>query len=94
MKVGDLVRYRGWKKAQGGLDPLAIVLEVKNSDSEYHTRVRVMWLGDEVPIQAQVLSVDGNRISSWCAPKYFEVLVEEYQQNQDVDAIWEHWGDQ
>ncbi len=91
MKVGDLVKYRGWSKQQGG-EPLALIVEVRQSKSEYHTRIRVMWVGEEIPIQAQVLSVTGDRFSSWCSPKYFEVVQEDYEANQDPDAIWDYWG--
>jgi len=91
MKVGDLVKYRGWAK-QTGSDPLAIVVEVRADDSEYHKRVRVMWMGEDVPIQAQVISVTGDRFSSWCSPKHFEVVEEDYEKAQDPDDIWKYWG--
>jgi acyl-CoA hydrolase len=91
MKVGDLVIYRGWAK-QAGSDPLAIVVEVRADDSEYHKRIRVMWMGEDVPIQAQVISVTGDRFSSWCSPKYFEVVEEDHEKTQDPDDIWKYWG--
>jgi hypothetical protein len=94
MKVGDLVKYRGWQKGSSP-EPLALVVEVRPSHSDYHKRIKVMWVGEEIPIQAQVISVDGSRVSSWCAPKYFEVVEEVAEddcQPNDPDAIWEYWG--
>jgi len=75
MKIGDLVRYRGWSKSIGS-DPLALVVAVQSENSDFHKRVRVMWVGEVVPIQAQVISTTGSRFSSWCAPKYFEIISE------------------
>jgi aromatic ring-cleaving dioxygenase len=71
MKVGDLVKYRGW-----GTEPLALVVEQKNSDSDYHHRVRIMWVGEQLPIQAKVLSTTNSRISTWISPKHFEIVNE------------------
>tara|TARA_Y100000593_G_C4112606_1_gene238667 strand:- start:320 stop:490 length:171 start_codon:yes stop_codon:yes gene_type:complete len=41
-------------------------------------RIRVMWLGENLPTQADVLSVrkDTKRISTWVYPKYFKVFNE------------------
>jgi len=75
MKVGDMVKYKGWSKQQGGC-PLALVVEVRAADSEYHKRVRVMWTGEEVPIQARALSVSGDRLTWWVSPKHFEIVSE------------------
>lgn len=75
MKVGDMVRYRGWSKQRGN-EPLALVLEVQLADSEYHKRIRVMWMGETIPVQASVLSISGNRITTWVSPKHFEVINE------------------
>ena len=72
MKIGDLVRYRGWKQA----GPLGIVVEQVCKESNFHHRIRVMWVGEKIPIQAQVLSTRGERITTWVAPKYFEVISE------------------
>ena len=91
MKVGDLVKYRGWQKSAASPEPLALIIEVREAKSDYHKRIRVMWIGDEVPIQAQVISVSGERISSWCAPKYFKIVEENYQP-ADPDSIWDYWG--
>lgn len=76
MKVGDLVRYKGWNGLIWDSNPMGIVLDVRNSDTHYHSRIRIMWLGDEVPIQAQVFSTTGDRISSWINPKHFEIVGE------------------
>lgn len=74
MQVGDLVEYRGWSKTKNR--PLAIVLEYTQSHSDYHKRIRVMWMGETVPIQASVISTTASRISSWVHPKYFRVISE------------------
>jgi len=76
MKVGDLVKYRGWslELSKQRQEPLALVMEISSHDSEYHKRIRVMWIGEVVPIQAQVISTSGNRYSSWCSPKHFEIV--------------------
>lgn len=75
MKIGDLVEYRGWSKDKAG--PMAIVLDHNRSESNYHSRIRVLWLGEQVPIQASVVSTSGSRISSWVHPKYFEIINED-----------------
>jgi len=75
MKIGDLVKYRGWSK-QNTKEPMAIVVNQNNAESDFHHRIRVMWLGDQVPAQASVISVTGSRFSSWVSPKYFEVVNE------------------
>lgn len=75
MKVGDLVRYRGWEGALSGPAPVGIVIEVNGDDSNYfHSRVRVMWSGTELPIQAKVLSVNCSRVTRWVHPKHFEII--------------------
>ena len=75
IKKGDLVRYRGWSKySEPG--PLALVVEVRSLESHYHSRIRVVWTGEEIPVQASVISTSGSRLSSWCAPKYFELVSE------------------
>ncbi len=76
IRVGDLVVYRGWSKSYGG-EPLALVVAEKAMDSDYHGRIRVMWMGEDIPIQAQVLSVqEPKRVSTWVHPKYFRVVKE------------------
>jgi len=75
MKVGDMVKYRGWSK-QICDEPLALVLEVQSADSEYHKRIRVMWMGETIPVQASVLSISGDRVTTWVSPKHFEVVSE------------------
>ena len=72
MKVGDLVKYRGWAKLKN--EPMAIVIAKNDNVSKFHSRIRVMWLGEDVPTQAKVFSVDGKRISTWIHPKHFEVV--------------------
>ena len=73
--MAAMQQYRGWKKSyKKGDDPLALVMEVRSIDSEYHKRIRVMWVGEDIPIQAQVISINGSRFSSWCSPKHFELV--------------------
>jgi hypothetical protein len=72
MKVGDLVRYTIPKNIED--QPVGIVVNSKSDNSKYHHRIRVMWSGDTLPIQATVLSVGGGRITSWVKPKDFEVV--------------------
>jgi hypothetical protein len=80
MKLGDLVRYRGWSKtpvtAPARPQPLGIVIEQFSEDSSFHHRIRVMWLGDKPPIQASILSTQAGMITSWVAPAHFEVISE------------------
>ena len=73
MKIGDLVRYRGWTKGEG---PMALVIYESNRSSDYHRRIRVMWIDKEIPVQAAVLSTSSSRITSWVSPKHFEVVSE------------------
>ena len=70
---GELVRYRGWLKTEG---PLGIVVDESSAESKHHHRIRVLWTGEEVPIQASVLSVDGARITTWVSPEHFEIIGE------------------
>jgi len=82
VKIGDLVRYRGWfrnsdiGKHFSGPDPIGIIVEQNSEDDDFHHRVRVMWVGEELPVQARVLSTSGNRITTWVHPKHFEVINE------------------
>ncbi len=73
MKVGDLVQYKGWQKSPDS-KVLALVVQVRSADSDFHKRIRVMWVGEEVPIQARVLSTSGKRITTWISPKHFEKI--------------------
>ena len=73
MKVGDLVQYRGWQKNPKSI-ALGLVIEVRSEDSDFHKRIRVMWVGEEIPIQARVLSTSGKRITTWISPKHFEKI--------------------
>jgi hypothetical protein len=75
MKVGDLVKYRDSGK-YGQPEPLALIIEVRSADSDYHKRIKVMWIGEKIPLQAQVISTKASRFSSWCATKHFEIVNE------------------
>mgnify|MGYP003126614584 CR=1 FL=1 len=84
MNVGDLVIYKnpqvmppGYSFVDQACDQsYAIVLQKRESKHEVHSRIRVMWLGVKVPIQAKSFSVSGRRITTWISPKYFEVVNE------------------
>ena len=69
MKVGDLVEY--FSKYPVDHAPRALVIDQRSSGCSYHHRIRVMWLGNDIPIQARAVSVKGSRISSWVHPRYF-----------------------
>ena len=58
---------------------MAVVVETRNEDSDYHKRIRVMWVG-KIPLQAKVLSTNGGRITTWLKPKHFEVLSEAHEE--------------
>lgn len=74
MKVGDLVRYKGWGTSKTSC-PLGIVVEVRISPhSSLNDRVRVAWAGEKLPVQAKILSTKGSRTTSWVHPKHFEVV--------------------
>ena len=75
MKKGDLVRYRGWSKTSYS-EPIGIVVDESCSGSNYHRRIRVFWVGEQIPIQAAVFSSKKSRITTWVSPKYFEVINE------------------
>jgi hypothetical protein len=74
IKIGDLVQYRGWEGITRGHPPLGLVVDQASSNSDFHHRIRVMWLGEEIPIQASVLSTKASRITAWVSPKSFKVL--------------------
>ena len=94
MKVGDLVKYRGWNKSSQN-QPLALVIDQTNPKSTFHHRIRVMWVGEDLPIQASVLSTVSGRTSTWINPKYFEVVESpQFEIDDDPDRIWKIWGDQ
>ena len=69
--MGDLVVYTGYNNRVNRSCPAAIVVDVKSPDSKYHNRIRVMWVGEEIPIQAKALSINGSKITTWVRPKYF-----------------------
>ena len=74
MKVGDLVRYKGWGTSPESC-PIGVVVEVKKSQpGSLNDRIRVTWAGEKLPIQAKVLSVKGDRTTTWVHPKHFEVV--------------------
>ena len=75
MKVGDLVKYRGWSKTPNSSIPIGIVVAARG-DQLYHKRIRVMWMGEKIPIQADVLSVGSKskRVTTWVHPKHFKVI--------------------
>ena len=74
MKIGDLVKYCGWSKSSSVSMPIAIVIDQRNPDSHFHHRIRVMWVGETIPIQASALSTTGSRITTWINPKHFTVI--------------------
>lgn len=82
MNVGDLVVYRNPQVLPPGHlskrilseRPYAIVLQKRPSNHAMHERIRVMWLGIKVPVQAHSFSVSGRRITTWVSSTYFEVV--------------------
>jgi len=80
VKVGDLVRYRGWSKIEDAA-PLGLVVDETSSDSEFHHRIRVAWIGEKIPVQASVLSTRGGRVTSWVRPSHFEIVNDLYNLN-------------
>ena len=82
MNVGDMVRYRGWFQNSdtarhfSGADPVGLVIEQVSEDDDFHHRIRVMWIGEKLPVQARALSTNGKRVTTWVHPKHFEVINE------------------
>tara|TARA_Y100000593_G_C4159678_1_gene261363 strand:- start:121 stop:378 length:258 start_codon:yes stop_codon:yes gene_type:complete len=84
MKVGDLVKYRPSGKKPFGKAALGIIVEVSSWNNyniekigtDAHARIRVMWIGEKLPLQAKALSVNGERITTWCRPTSFVVVSE------------------
>jgi len=72
MKVGDLVRYTVPKNVED--QPVGVIVKLCKAESHYHQRIKVMWAGNSLPIQASALSVKGGRITSWVSPKNFSVV--------------------
>jgi|TARA_R110001583_G_scaffold46283_1_gene145346 aromatic ring-cleaving dioxygenase len=70
VKIGDLVQY----KNSGVIQPLGLVVEQVSPNNAYHHRIRVAWIGEKLPIQANVFSTNGSRITTWVDPKKFEVV--------------------
>jgi hypothetical protein len=73
LKIGDLVRYRGWEGLNTS-QPMAVIVDQRSKDSSFHHRVRVMWVGEEIPIQASAISTTRSKISSWVHPKVFKIV--------------------
>lgn len=82
MKTGDLVRYKGLGNLinQG---PMGVVVDQACSDTDFHHRIRVMWIDNPPPVQAQALSITGERITTWVSPKYFELVSKAYKEGEE-----------
>ena len=79
VKVGDLVIYNVkmyWGDIVSLDRPMGMVVDQRSADSEYHHRIRVMWMGSDIPINAKAMSTTGERVTSWVSPKHFEVISE------------------
>ena len=77
MKVGDLVIYNpDWNIAISFDRPIGMVVDQSSPESKYHHRIRVMWMGNDIPINAKAMSTKGERVTSWVSPKHFEVISE------------------
>jgi hypothetical protein len=72
IKIGDVVRYRGWETIN---EAKGIVVAESSPESSFHHRIRIMWTGSEIPIQASVLSIKNSRITTWVNPSNFEVIL-------------------
>ena len=70
MKVGDMVMFIS--KNDNG--PTGVIIDSTSMDSDFHARVRVMWSGDKLPIQARATSVSGVRVTTWLHPKNFKII--------------------
>ena len=68
--LGAFVACGAGKLVQHG-----IVIDERSPESQFHHRIRVMWLGESLKHpQAQAFSVSGNKITTWVSPKSFVVL--------------------
>ena len=78
MKVGDLVRLeiQSTIRRKNYVAPLGIVVEEMHSENDYHHRIRVMWLGDEIPVEAGAFSVNSAKVTTWISPKHFRIVSE------------------
>ena len=72
MKKGDLLEF-SIKSIGSSRAPMALLIDQRSPESDYHHRIRVLWLGDKLPLQAGVTSVSGERLSTWISPKLFIV---------------------
>jgi len=81
MKVGDLVRYRRWLGFKG---PLGLVVKEMHADSSFHHRIKVMWLGEKIPVQASALSTSGAKITAWVLPKHFHVIDKNHETGNET----------
>jgi|10_taG_2_1085330.scaffolds.fasta_scaffold04637_12 hypothetical protein len=70
MKVGDMVML----VSHSSTGPLGVVVESTSMESDFHARVRVMWSGEDLPIQAKSASISGNRVTTWMHPRNFKVV--------------------
>jgi hypothetical protein len=71
LDVGDLVQwmeYRHW----AGEGPYAIVHSVTGIMG--HCRIRVLWLGEDLPVVAKSTSTKNNRLSTWIKPDKFQLI--------------------
>ena len=71
IKVGDLVQWMEYKH-WAGEGPYAIVYAVTGIMG--NNRIRVLWLGEELPIVASSTSVKGSRLSTWIKPDKFQII--------------------
>ena len=70
MKVGDMVMF----VSNNNNGPIGVVVDSTSMESDFHSRIRVMWSGEEIPIQASAVSVSGNRVTTWVHPKNFKII--------------------
>ncbi len=93
--VGDLVVYKGRKdemlkrlNVSTHQLPLAVVVETTNKDNNYHSRVRVMWVGKTNKAVANSMSINGSNVTTWVHPENF-ILVKDLKniQNQQKENV-------
>jgi len=72
MYIGDIVRYKTFH----GQGPMGIIIAISGNLDSYHGRIRVMWSGNELPIQSRICSVKKNsKITTWMKPNHFEKVL-------------------
>ena len=76
--IGDLVLYKGRKDemlkrldCNPRLLPAGIVIDTMCQDSDYHARVRVMWVGNVNQAVAKSLAINDSRMTTWVNPENF-----------------------